>query len=101
MKSFLPQKSNQETIHERSRKRHRAGTGAFKPKKSVALSGLTAGNIALCTVGSKRNDLHYRGYDILELARACEFEEVAHLLVPEKLPTPARTDRVQSEAQGD
>ena len=64
-------------------------TGAFKPKKSVALSGVTAGNTALCTVGRTGNDLHYRGYDILELAGACEFEEIAHLLVHEKLPTQA------------
>ncbi|CAG4889933.1 bifunctional 2-methylcitrate synthase/citrate synthase [Paraburkholderia saeva] len=64
-------------------------TGAFKPKKSVALSGVTAGNTALCTVGKTGNDLHYRGYDILDLAGACEFEEIAHLLVHEKLPTQA------------
>ena len=61
----------------------------FKPKKSVALSGVAAGNTALCTVGRSGNDLHYRGYDILDLAEACEFEEVAHLLVHGKLPTPA------------
>ncbi len=61
----------------------------FKPKKSVALSGVTAGNTALCTVGRSGNDLHYRGYDILDLAEACEFEEVAHLLVHGKLPTAA------------
>jgi 2-methylcitrate synthase len=60
--------------------------GAFKPKKSVALSGVTAGNTALCTVGRTGNDLHYRGYDILDLAGACEFEEIAHLLVHGKLP---------------
>ncbi len=59
----------------------------FKPKKSVALSGVTAGNTALCTVGRTGNDLHYRGYDILDLAESCEFEEVAHLLVHGKLPT--------------
>ena len=60
---------------------------AFKPKKSVALSGVVAGNTALCTVGRTGNDLHYRGYDILELAEACEFEEIAHLLVHGKLPS--------------
>src|ERR1035437_4133499 len=60
--------------------------GAFKPKKSVALSGVTAGNTALCTVGKTGNDLHYRGYDILDIATECEFEEIAHLLVHEKLP---------------
>ncbi len=59
----------------------------FKPKKSVALSGVTAGNTALCTVGKTGNDLHYRGYDILDLAQRCEFEEIAHLLVHGKLPT--------------
>lgn len=57
-----------------------------KPKKSVALSGVVAGNTALCTVGRSGNDLHYRGYDILDLARHCEFEEVAHLLVHGTLP---------------
>ncbi|MDB5397756.1 MAG: 2-methylcitrate synthase [Rhodospirillales bacterium] len=60
-----------------------------KPKKSVALSGVPAGNTALCTVGRSGNDLHYRGYDILEIADACEFEEVAYLLVHGKLPNMA------------
>ncbi|MGL4408824.1 2-methylcitrate synthase [Zoogloea sp.] len=59
----------------------------FKPKKSVALSGVAAGNTALCTVGRSGNDLHYRGYDILDIAERCEFEEIAHLLVHGKLPT--------------
>jgi 2-methylcitrate synthase len=63
---------------------------AFKPKKSVALSGVTAGNTALCTVGRTGNDLHYRGYDILDIATQCEFEEIAHLLVHEKLPNKAQ-----------
>ncbi|WP_285601984.1 citrate/2-methylcitrate synthase, partial [Trinickia caryophylli] len=62
-------------------------TSGFKPKKSVALSGVAAGNTALCTVGRTGNDLHYRGYDILDVATACEFEEIAYLLVHEKLPT--------------
>ena len=62
---------------------------AAKPKKSVALSGVTAGNTALCTVGRTGNDLHYRGYDILDVADRCEFEEIAYLLVHEKLPTTA------------
>ncbi|MGB3741757.1 bifunctional 2-methylcitrate synthase/citrate synthase [Castellaniella sp.] len=61
----------------------------FKPKKSVALSGIVAGNTALCTVGRSGNDLHYRGYDILDIADTCEFEEVAHLLIHGKLPTKA------------
>jgi 2-methylcitrate synthase len=61
-------------------------TTAFKPKKSVALSGVAAGNTALCTVGRSGNDLHYRGYDILDVANGCEFEEIAHLLVHGKLP---------------
>jgi len=60
-----------------------------KPKKSVALSGVTAGNTALCTVGKTGNDLHYRGYDILDIAEVCSFEEIAHLLVHGKLPTRA------------
>jgi 2-methylcitrate synthase len=70
-----------------------AGTAAgdsapgFKPKKSVALSGVTAGNTALCTVGKTGNDLHYRGYDILDISKGSEFEEIAYLLVHEKLPT--------------
>jgi len=57
-----------------------------KPKKSVALSGVAAGNTALCTVGRSGNDLHYRGYDILDVAEACEFEEIAFLLVHGTLP---------------
>ncbi len=61
----------------------------FKPKKSVALSGVVAGNTSLCTVGRSGSDLHYLGYDILDLAAHCEFEEVAHLLVHGHLPTKA------------
>lgn len=62
---------------------------APKVKKSVALSGITAGNTALCTVGKTGNDLRYRGYDILDIAEHCEFEEIAYLLVHGKLPTGA------------
>src|ERR1700749_2984882 len=60
-------------------------------KKSVALSGIVAGNTALCTVGRSGNDLHYRGYDILDVAETCEFEEIAYLLVHGRLPTTAET----------
>ncbi|NDF03839.1 MAG: 2-methylcitrate synthase, partial [Betaproteobacteria bacterium] len=62
---------------------------APKPKKSVALSGVIAGNTALCTVGRTGNDLAYRGFDILDIANVCEFEEIAHLLIHEKLPNAA------------
>ncbi len=68
------------------------GEAAPKPKKSVALSGVAAGNTALCTVGRTGNDLHYRGYDILDFAEEAEFEEIAYLLVHEKLPTQAELD---------
>lgn len=61
----------------------------FKAKKSVALSGVTAGNTALSTVGRSGNDLHYRGYDILDIADKCDFEEVAYLLIHGKLPNRA------------
>ena len=61
-------------------------TARPKPKKSVALSGVAAGNTALCTVGRTGNDLHYRGYDILDIAEACEFEEIAYLLIHGSLP---------------
>ena len=64
-----------------------AAAPAPKPKKSVALSGVVAGNTELCTVGRTGNDLHYRGYDILDIADVCEFEEIAYLLVHGKLPT--------------
>ena len=59
----------------------------LKPKKSVALSGTVAGNTALCTVGLSGNDLHYRGYNILDIANICEFEEIAYLIVHGKLPS--------------
>ena len=62
---------------------------ALKPKKSVALSGIVAGNTALCTVGRSGNDLSYRGYDILQIAERCEFEEIAYLLIHERLPNAA------------
>ncbi len=70
---------------------------AFKPKKSVALSGTTAGNTAICTVGRTGNDLHYRGYDILDIAETCEFEEVAYLIVHEKLPNQAELDAYKTK----
>jgi 2-methylcitrate synthase len=72
----------------------------FKPKKSVALSGTPAGNTALCTVGQSGNDLHYRGYDIKDLAAHCEFEEVAHLLVHGKLPTAAELNAYKARLKG-
>ena len=62
-------------------------TGGFKPKKSVALSGIEAGNTALCTVGRSGNDLNYRGYDILDIAEQCEFEEIAYLLIHGVMPS--------------
>src|SRR5271163_2357581 len=62
---------------------------AFRPKKSVALSGTPAGETAICTVGHSGNDLHYRGYDIADLAEHCEFAEVAYLLIHGKLPNAA------------
>jgi 2-methylcitrate synthase len=68
-----------------------------KPKKSVALSGVTAGNTALCTVGRTGNDLHYRGYDILEIATVSEFEEIAYLLIHERLPNPAELAAYKSK----
>jgi 2-methylcitrate synthase len=74
--------------------------GAFKPKKSVALSGVTAGNTALCTVGRTGNDLHYRGYDILDIATQCEFEEIAHLLVHEKLPNTTELAAYKKKLKG-
>jgi 2-methylcitrate synthase len=63
---------------------------APKPKKSVALSGVPAGNTALCSVGRSGNDLHYRGYDILEVADTCDFEEIAYLLIHGVLPNQAQ-----------
>ena len=75
-------------------------TAAPKPKKSVALSVVVAGNTALCTVGRTGPDLHYRGYDILDLAEACEFEEIAYLLVHEKLPTLAELAAYRAKLKG-
>ncbi len=73
---------------------------ALKPKKSVALSGTAAGNTAICTVGRTGNDLHYRGYDILDIAETCEFEEVAYLIVHEKLPTQTELDAYKAKLKG-
>ncbi|HCW61450.1 MULTISPECIES: 2-methylcitrate synthase [Sphingobium] len=73
---------------------------AFKPKKSVALSGVAAGNTALCTVGKSGNDLHYRGYDILDIAESAEFEEIAHLLVHGELPTPSQLISYKAKLKG-
>jgi 2-methylcitrate synthase len=72
----------------------------FKPKKSVALSGVPAGHTVLCSVGPRGNDLHYRGYDILDLAARCEFEEVAYLLLYGKLPTAAELATYKTRLRG-
>jgi len=72
----------------------------FKPKKSVALSGVVAGNTAICTVGRTGNDLHYRGYDILDIAESCEFEEISYLLIHGKLPNPAELAAYKRRLQG-
>lgn len=72
---------------------------APKVKKSVALSGVTAGNTAVCTVGRTGNDLHYRGYDILDIAQECEFEEIAHLLVHERLPNASELSAYKTKLQ--
>jgi 2-methylcitrate synthase len=73
---------------------------AFKPKKSVALSGVAAGNTALCTVGRTGNDLHYRGYDILDIATTSEFEEIAYLLVHGVLPNRAELSAYKDKLRG-
>jgi len=72
----------------------------FKPKKSVALSGVPAGNTALCSVGKSGNDLHYRGYDIADLAAHCEFEEVAYLLIHGVLPTQSQLSAYKTKLKG-
>ena len=72
----------------------------FKPKKSVSLSGVPAGNTALCTVGRSGNDLSYRGYDILDIAETCEFEEIAYLLIHGHLPTQTELDRYKIKLAG-
>jgi 2-methylcitrate synthase len=70
-----------------------------RPKKSVALAGVVAGNTALCTVGRSGNDLHYRGYDILQIADACEFEEIAYLLIHGRLPNRSELAAYQRKLQ--
>ena len=72
-------------------------TPIVRAKKGVALSGISAGSTALCTVGRSGNDLHYRGYDINDLAETCEFEEVAYLLVHGTLPTPAQLNNYKAK----
>ena len=71
----------------------------FKPKKSVALSGVPAGTTAICTVGRTGNDLHYRGYDIAEIDRQATYEEVAHLLIHERLPNHSELDAYRRKLQ--
>jgi len=77
-----------------------SATTEFKPKKSVALSGHIAGNTAICTVGKSGNDLHYRGYDILEFANKSEFEEIAYLIVYEKLPNKKELKAYKEKLKG-
>lgn len=78
-----------------------ANQSGFKPKKSVALSGIPAGNTSLCTVGKNGNDLHYRGYDILDLAENASFQEVAYLLIHGALPTASQLAAYKQKLMGD
>src|SRR3546814_12972970 len=84
-----------------SRRRHTSGalvTGVQTCALPIfALSGVVAGNTALCTVGRSGNDLHYRGYDILDLAETSEFEEIAHLLIHGKLPNKAELNAYKAK----
>ncbi len=73
---------------------------APKTKKSVALSGVVAGNTAICTVGHAGNDLHYRGYDIAAVAAQATYEEIAHLLIHERLPYRAELDAYRARLAG-
>ena len=75
-------------------------TPIVRAKKGVALSGIAAGSTALCTVGKSGNDLHYRGYDINDLADTCEFEEIAYLLIHGKLPNAAQLRNYKIKLQG-
>src|SRR5690606_13883891 len=86
-------------IERGSRMTDNAPQTAPKPKKSVALSGVAAGNTAVCTVGRSGNDLHYRGYDIADLAANASFEEVAHLLVHGSLPSFSQLRRYRQKLQ--
>ncbi len=83
----MSDENNNESAEDAAEDNKKETKPVFKKKKSVALSGVPAGNTALCTVGRTGNDLSYRGYDILDLAEACEFEEVAHLLIHGHLPS--------------
>jgi len=69
-------------------------------KKSVALSGVVAGNTAICTVGHTGNDLHYRGYDIADVAAEATYEEVAHLLIHERLPNRTELEAYRQRLAG-
>lgn len=68
-----------------------------KVKKGVALAGVNAGTTAVCTVGHTGNDLHYRGYDILDLAKYSNFEEVAYLLIYGELPTQSQLNEYKNK----
>ena len=87
------------SFQKREKKINNFTTDLRKPKKSVALSGATEGNTAICTVGRSGNDLHYRGYDILDLAGNCEFEEVAYLIVHGKLPNRSKLEQYKKKLQ--
>ncbi len=69
-------------------------------KKSVVLSGIVAGNTSICSVGRTGNDLHYRGYDIVELAESSTFEEVAYLLIHGELPTQSELKEYKNKLIG-
>lgn len=65
-------------------------------KKVGGLAGISAGESAICTCGTGHG-LNYRGYDIYDLAEHCEFEEVAYLLLKEKLPNKAELESFKKE----
>ena len=58
----------------------------------AGLRGISAGKTAIATVAHVGEGLSYRGYDIMDLADRAVFEEVAYLLLYNKLPTRAELD---------
>lgn len=73
-----------------------AGSTEKVAKKVGGLAGISAGESAICTCGTGHG-LNYRGYDIYDLAEHCEFEEVAYLLLREKLPNKAELESFKKE----
>ena len=64
---------------------------------SPGLEGIIAGKSAISRIDADRNQLIIRGYDLVDLAEECAYEEVAYLLLYGELPSASQLQQFEEE----